>query len=124
MPFDDDFAGADALLAEAFGVPVSYRRGEDSVELVAVVGSTRFEAEQEDGRILESESRDYLVAPGDLVLDGQPVEPRRGDRIVETIGGQPCLFEVAAPAGEPIWQWIDPARIQMRIHTKQIEDPE
>jgi hypothetical protein len=105
-------------------VDITYRRGDISAEMTAVVGSTRFEAEMEDGRIVETESRDYLVAPGDLVIEGVPIEPRPRDRIVETIAGKTCEFEVMAPAGQPVFAWIDPARLQMRIHTKQIEDEE
>lgn len=96
---------------------VVYRRGEQAVALPAVVGRTRLEADDELGRARE-EVRDYLIQAVDLLLDGQPAEPQLGDRIVETLGGRTCLYEVLQPRGEDShFRYVDPGRKAFRIHT-------
>ena len=97
---------------------VVYRRGDDTVELAATVGSTAFDRTDEYGVIHRIELRDYLVTAADLVLGGEAVIPRAGDRITETDGARVHEYEVMAPEGEPAWRYSDPQRMTLRIHTK------
>lgn len=97
---------------------VVYRRGDDTVELAATVGSTAFDRTDEYGVIHRIESRDYLVTAADLVLAGEKVTPKAGDRITETDGSRVHEYEVMAPGGEPAWRSSDPQRMSLRIHTK------
>ncbi|MCC5786890.1 MAG: hypothetical protein JJU33_09335 [Phycisphaerales bacterium] len=100
--------------------PVTYRRGEQSAQLSAAIGSTAFERTDDHGVIHRVESRDYLIAAADLVLAGAPTQATAGDRIEEH--GQEGLhvYEVVAPAGEPVWRYSDPQRRTLRIHTKLV----
>jgi len=98
----------------------TYLRGGESVELSATIGSTTFEQADEYGVLHRTESRDYLIAAGDLVLAGKLELPKPGDRIRETDGDQIFLYEVMAPGGEPAWRYSDPYRRTLRIHTKFI----
>ena len=100
--------------------PVTYRRGEDSIEVAATVGKTVFEIDDGYGAIERFESRDFLIAAADLALNGEPVEPQAGDIIAETVGGGTLVYEVLAPGKEPCWRWSDPYRRTLRVHTKQV----
>ena len=99
---------------------VSYHRGAESVALKASIGLTEFEVETDFG-IQKTESRDFLIRTADLVLTGAATEPRRGDRIKETLGEEVVVFEVMAPGQEPPWRFSDPNRLTMRIHTKHVD---
>lgn len=95
---------------------VGYERAGRQISLRATIGVTVFRTQDEYGRTLRTQSRDYLIRAADLVFDGIGVLPRRGDVIHE--GGH--LYEVMAPAGEPEWRWSDPGRQTLRVHTKEI----
>ena len=97
-----------------FSSPVIYRRGEDSAELSATIGKTVFRIEDEYGRVVHYESRDYLISTSDLVLDGTTILPESGDEIIE----DGHVYEVMAPANEPEWRYSDTHRRTLRIHTK------
>ena len=97
---------------------VIYRRGEDSVDVAATVGSTAFERADEYGVVHRIESRDFLIATADLVLTGTATLPKPGDRITETGDTTMHEYEVMAPGGEPAWRYSDPQRLTLRIHTK------
>ena len=102
---------------------VTYVRGDDSVEVQAAIGQTNFRFDDRFGATIRHVARDYLIRTSDLVINGQAIEPRRGDRIREVIGGQALEHEVMSPnasGGEPEWRWSDPFGMTMRIHTKKV----
>jgi len=100
---------------------VAYVRGAQSVELLATIGKTTFEVDDGYGVLVRHESRDFLVLAADLVLDGAPVLPQRGDRVRETQGQQVFVYEVTAPGKEPCWRYSDPYRKTLRIHSTQVD---
>jgi len=97
---------------------VTYRRGASTVEVLATVGATRFEADDGSGMVIEMESRDYLIAAADLVLDGQQVQPERGDQVLETRDGVTHVYEVMDLGPEKHFVTCDPDGRTLRIHTK------
>jgi len=97
---------------------VTYRRGASTVEVLATVGATRFEADDGSGMVIEMESRDYLIAAADLVLDGQQVLPERGDQVLETRDGVTHVYEVMDLGPEKHFVTCDPDGRTLRIHTK------
>ena len=99
---------------------VSYRRGEDSVDVRASIGRTVFEIEDSVGVLERTESRDFLIPASDLVLGGGEVLPQPEDRISETQGDHVYVYEVLAPGREPCWRFSDSYRRMLRIHTKQV----
>ena len=99
---------------------VSYARGTSTVEVQATIGRTVFEQADEFGIVTKTESRDYLIRTADLVLDGQPTLPKRGDQISEIDGGTTFVYEVLSPGDEPVFRYADPYRKALRIHTKHI----
>jgi hypothetical protein len=100
---------------------VTYVRGSRTLDVSATIGKTLFEVDDGYGVLLRHESRDYLVLADDLVLDGQPIVPQRGDRVREVQGSTTFVYEVTAPGKEPAWRYSDPYRKTLRIHTKQVE---
>jgi len=95
---------------------VTYQRDQQQAVVPAVVGQTDFDQTNEYGVVTSMTSRDFLIAVSDLLLDGQPIEPARGDRIVD---GEDT-YEVMAPGDEPPWRFADPYHQMYRIHTKRI----
>lgn len=107
---------------------VTYQRGSSSVSLQAVIGKSEGFVSREFGVREQWTCRDFLCAANDLVLDGERVEPMRGDRIVETAldeNDEPVAtitHEVLPPADkEPCWVFSDPQRVRYRVHTKQVQ---
>jgi len=99
---------------------VTYRRGAFSVEVLATVGATRFEADDGYGIVVEREIRDYLIASADLVLDGEGTLPQRGDEVVEVRGGAAHVYEVMDLGPEKHYRFSDPDGGTLRIHTKLV----
>ena len=101
--------------------PVTYRRGDRSVELLATIGRTEYQQDDGYGILLRSEARDYIVRTCDLAIDGLETLPAVGDRIEELQGGTVYVYEVL-PIGsqQQHWKYADPFRQTVRIHTKQV----
>lgn len=99
---------------------VTYRRGETSAEVRAAIGRTVFEVTDSVGVAERTESRDFLIPASDLVLGGEAVLPKQGDRIEETQDSKVYVYEVMAPGQEPCWRFSDSYRRTLRVHTKQV----
>lgn len=100
---------------------VTYRRGSDEVPVRATVGRTEHESIGDRGLIVKHESRDFLVRVEDLVI-GQPTEPRRGDVIIDRVGGVDVVCEVSPLApGEPEWRFHDRFQRVYRITTRIVD---
>jgi len=117
---DQASAWLDAMRIRHMALPVTYCRGETSVDVLATIGRTVFDTEDSYGVVEHSESRDFLILAADLVLNGQAVLPERGDRIRETQDGKTFVYEVMAPGREPHFRFSDVYRRTLRIHTKQV----
>lgn len=110
---------ADTLKAKASG-PVSVKAGPiEVVNIQAVKGRTLLQVDDGAGGIrMVWTDRDYLIDAADLAIAGIASEPERGWQIRETANGMVEVYEVLAPAGEPVWRWSDPYRTVYRIHVK------
>ena len=97
---------------------VTYKRGDDSVQLSATVGSTEWEIEEAGGLTERIETRDYLIQAAALILDGSTVKPARGDLIQETVLGVTYTYKVLSIGTNPCWRFSDPYHKTLRIHTK------
>lgn len=104
-------------LKAAAGRTVTYRRSGEEAEVVATVGSSRFEAQNQSGVLEQWESRDYMITTADLPFG----DPERGDRIVEDQGGELVEYECASPRGVPEWHYGDAFRSIVRVHTTQVQ---
>jgi hypothetical protein len=102
---------------------VTYRRGDQGVQVQATIGQTVFRIDGELGAVIHHVRRDYLIRAMDLVLppDTTSTLPQRGDRIVDS---NDVVHEVMGPgSGEPDWRYSDPQYQTLRIHTKEITSP-
>jgi len=113
-------AWLDGMRAKHLARPVTYCRGEQSVEVAATVGRTVFEIADAYGVVEQSESRDFLIPAADLVLGDAVTLPERGDRVRETQDGKTLVYEVMAPGKEPHYRFSDVYRRTLRIHTRQV----
>jgi hypothetical protein len=105
------------------GLSVVYRRGADSVTLTATPGRTNYQTSTEDGAIIETKARDYLISRADLILDGQEVEPAVGDIIEEVVGDRTYMHAVTENEGAKCFEFSDEYRTTLRIHTKWTAKP-
>lgn len=110
----------ESMRVQFMTVPVAYCRDTATVQAAATIGRTVFEVARDYGVFEKIESRDYIIAAGELLLNDEPVLPARGDQIRETRDGTTYVYEVMAPGNEPCWRWSDSYRRSLRIHTKQI----
>ena len=100
---------------------ILYARGGTFVGIQATPDHTTFDIDDGTGVIVQDVSRDFIVLAADLALDGKNIEPRRGDRITETIRGRVFVYEVTAPGKDQPWRWSDQFGTAYRIHTKRIQ---
>jgi len=114
------------VMGTAAGRTVTYTRGAQSTTLTAWPGRTLFARQTEEpGASVVWGERDYFFAAASLVLSGVLVVPAKGDRItdptvLDPASGQPCVFELATPTGEPVWRYSDADRTEIRVHCKRV----
>jgi hypothetical protein len=119
--FDDDFAAADEMFAEAFGVSVEYLvGGEIASTATAEVSLAKRETRDSYGAVQTIDSRDYLFTNSELTQGGVQIVPESGHRIREVIGGVVRVFEVMEIAGGPCWEAVDPDGRKIIVHTKEV----
>lgn len=99
-------------------VPVTYKRGPLSIEVMATIGRTIFQIDGGRGVLERVEARDFIMPAKDLVLGGSATVPQRGDQILESREGKTFIYEVMAPGKEPHFCYSDSYRKALRIHTK------
>ena len=116
------FTRAASRLAARFieqGVSVVYTRGATSVPLTAFPSNqvaTVDPVSGEKGRV-EYRSRDYRFLVSDLKNAGL-FPPDSGDRVAETIAGTATVNVAHKTQTTPVWEWSDPERVMVTIHTK------
>jgi hypothetical protein len=115
--FDDDFAAADEMFAEAFGVEVDYLVAGVVIAAgqTAEVSLQQYKTADSFGALQTIVSRDYTFLAADI---GR--EPESGHRIQETLGGVLKTFEVMPIEGGPCWQPIDADNRRIVVHTKEV----
>lgn len=101
--FDDNFAAAENLLDEVFGGALQLdRAGSLSDKFVGSWDLQEYEVVDQRGVVTVVVARDYLL-PRSITLDGDPIAPRAGDRIIDgadryqilPIGTRPAVEDVA-----------------------------
>jgi len=111
----------DVALATA-GETITYRRGDQVVELTAVPASSRYEQLDGAGQVIErTVAQDWLIDPATLILDEETTLPRAGDEIDRSIGGQTATYAATSPAPNvPPWSWSDATHTWLRVHSTEI----
>lgn len=119
-------AAAGRAAARADGTKVDYYRGDVLLVegLSAPKGSSTRQVLTADGSYITVRSQDFLIMAEDLVQDGVPTVPQRGDKIVETTSAGDREYELLEGDGRPSWRWSDRWHTRLRVHTKEITNPE
>jgi hypothetical protein len=119
----DGLAWLTTQLKASASQPVTYVRGSDMIAVYATLGQKLLKLDDGLGGVrMEWTDMDFLIAAADLVLDGQPLIPTRGDTILVTAGESVETYEVLPYGNEPAWRWADPHQSILRIHGKHIDD--
>lgn len=104
---DQQFADIYDQDADFFGVSVRIQRNAAiSRSVIAIVEEVKNELETDETLQTVVRSRNYIIAKTDYLVSGVASTPKSGDRILETVGGVDCVFELSAvapglPAFEP-----------------------
>lgn len=103
-------------------VGIVYQRGESQILLQeAGKGAAVYELLNSEGASVRQQGWDWLIAVEDLVLAGEPTEPQREDRILETVGEKTFVYLIVDDGGRPMWKYSDRGRTQFRVCTTLFE---
>jgi len=107
-------------LAEHASQMVTYRRGEEAVDVRATVTRTEFEVER--GTVVETYTATSFSFPAeDLVLSTGETEPARGDQVWWLRGKSTIVFELMEQhGGGQAWE-KDEFRNRWTVHCKETE---
>jgi len=112
--------GWDRIVARN-GVAVTLRRGSnlETTDVPAVLGNQLLKVTDAEGipQTIRTD-KDFLIRRLEYKFATVPVEPIRGDKIVETIDGEECVYHVLPYGDEPVYRWADEFKKVYRIHTK------
>jgi hypothetical protein len=101
------------------GESVIYRRGNDSIDLIAVPVRTQHDDySTEDDLSLTARERDWIIAADELVFDGVMIEPQRLDEIdwIDSLGRK-HTYQVLQRAGDRCFRHTDLTLTQLRVYT-------
>lgn len=118
--FRDRLARLSERRRAAMSDMVTYARGEDSVELLATVGATRVEDNNQDGFTVRVIMKDYIITAADLILGEELTLPTIGDTIAETVGDKVYTYEVQELGQERCYRTCDPDGRTLRVHVKEL----
>lgn len=107
-----------SVLQSDLSQSVTYKRGSDTVVLLATIGETDREAYDAEGFTVKSKIRDWIVQPSDLVLDAVEITPRRGDQVIHVVGSKTFTWEVLDIGGDKHYRPSDPYGNLIRIHSQ------
>lgn len=120
---DTLFADIYTLDAAFFGADIYIQRGPlrtaPITGIVDVVESGVQESAPDNS--IKVSSRNYEIAVSDYAFNGETVEPKATDRIVETINGVECKFQPMKPSKDlPAWEKLDSDGVRWLIRTKLV----
>ena len=113
--------------AAVAGLRIRYTSAGRTCEIDAALrGHTEYETIDATGTVrTQLTDADFILVRDDLVLGARLQEPARGDQVTILDGPERgALYEVLPPPGLQCWRKSDPHGALIRIHTKQILDPQ
>jgi hypothetical protein len=108
-----------ASLKQVGGEAITYRCGNDAIELIAVPVRTRHsEYVNDDDLSLTARERDWIVWADDLVIAGDRLSPQRGDEFDWTDAlGDRHTYQVLPRSDDRCYRHTDPTLQQLRVYT-------
>jgi hypothetical protein len=107
---------SDQLHASA-SEPVVYVRGDDEVDLSAIIGRMEGAGQDTDGYTTDGDQVDFIIAAADLVIDAAAVEPEIGDYIKHTRDGVEYKYTLARDELDRLYRRCDEHGFDIRVHT-------
>ena len=98
------------------GVSVSYFDGTDTYMVIAVRGEQLSEDIDNNGMVVQTRQRDYLISAEDFDAAGMSAPPKLTDKLTDLDE----TWEVIADDREEAWRWHHRFKEVYRIHTKQV----
>lgn len=106
------------------GTKVIYRRGgSDIPDLPVTKAIGRHELLDASGSLIQVQTQDFVIVAASLVLDGSPITPARGDKIIETRSDGDHTYEPYFLPDESCWKWSDSHQQTLRLHTQETGKP-
>ena len=106
-------------LKDSSGVTVTFYRGTESVVITATPVQRDYTVPLESGQgFTNVTSRDYYFAAADVIIGGNVVKPRQGDRIIERIGGVDYSYTILSFGSMPACEWRDQDGVSLIVHSK------
>ena len=102
---------------------VEWWRGGSEVEdgIEVTFSAAKLELMTADGLGLQWDGDNIHFAAADLVIDGETTTPKRGDKIVRTLGVETLTYEVQHPAPSmQCWNWSDSQHVNAVAHVKRV----
>lgn len=93
---------------------VAYSRGDSEVEASATLGRAAYEVTDTSGFTTSAHFSDFVFTSADLDFGSGIIEPAPGDEI--DFGGR--TYEVQNVPGGRCYEYMDPERIGIRVHTR------
>ena len=110
MGFRDHFSGCWETVVKFAGESVTYvDQDGSSLEVRAVLGSTKWDLQNDSGAMFEIRSRDFVFKTSDL-----GIIPSTGDYII----WEGVNYYLLSDNGEPLWRYTDQLKQAIRVHTK------
>jgi hypothetical protein len=114
-PFENAASWLLEQLQPEAGLTVSYTQGELVVSLTAIPSEVRTKTGEVNGLFTWHVGMDWLVLASDL-----GVEPRKGDRISATIGGESRVYELQPVGDEACFGPHDATGRSLVLHSKRV----
>jgi len=123
MAFENLISSALASLRGFAGADITYRRrGKAPVVFKAVAGNSKLEMVGSDGVLSVIDSRDFLFASTDLVIDDEATKPIPGDEIDEVSDEKTYTYRVLDLGSDLCYRFSDFGRSQIRVHTRLVNE--
>jgi hypothetical protein len=109
-------------LQESAGIAGTYARGgTESNPIVGVAAQHEYEVvDDESGLPTKVIAYDWTFTADELVIAGDPVTPRKGDRWKTTTNGANEVFEVVPIGKRPCFERADTSGVLLVVHTKKV----
>ena len=120
--FEVGFRTLTSKLIKHGSVDAVYARGEDEINVKAVIGSKLLRVDDGMGGLkIQWTDLDFEIPVADLVLPySGPIIPMREDMIYLVMPYEVQPFQVYPFGSEPEWRYCDPYQYMYRIHTKYV----
>lgn len=103
------------------GVSVTYHRGAVSVAVTAIPEWDEQQVQDSDGLLTTVVYRRYVFVAADLVLAGNTIKPRAGDRVMETIASEACEFEIVQRKPNPAGMQKDESGLLVEVFSQRVK---